>query len=210
MRRSTVLSFNRIHGLDFFVKNRLFIFICVLFATGVAVGVFSRTGSQGIADFSEKLISDFIKARAGVSFFRAFISSVSSALLILIMAFVFGGSLLGFVLVPMLVLFCGFCYGIMSALVCSQFGIKGIAFIAVILIPSCLIFFVCFLFMSRFAVLFSWQIASLTLPKTQPVCLYASFKVYCARLAVSSVFCIVSALVDAMLSRALLRFFDFT
>ncbi len=209
MRRSTVLNLGKIRGLDYFVKNRLSVLMCVLFIAGVCAGVFICSNSTSVMNLAEDLVARFFSARSNVSFFGLLLHSLMCACTVMLVLFLGGGSLMGFISVPLTVVAIGFIYGAVAAQVCINFALKGVAFNAIILIPPCVIFFVCFLLAARYAFVFSTQIARLTLPKTPPAGLYASFKEYSTKFCISLFFCVFAALADALLSSSLLKFFDF-
>ena len=209
MRKSTVVNLGKIYGLDFFVRNRLSVLLCLLFVASVATGVFVCSGGGAIIDLAQKTVARFFNARLNTSFFGVFIHSLMCDCGIMLALFLGGGSLMGFVSVPLTVSAAGFLYGAVAADLCVRFALKGVAFNAVVLMPPCVIFFVCFLSAARYSFVFSTQVARLTLPKTSPSGLYLPFKEYSSKFCVTLFFCVFAALVDAMLSSVLIKFFDF-
>ncbi len=209
MRKSTVVNLGKIHGIDFFVKNRLSVLICLLFVAGVTSGVLVSARNNAFATLTQNIISRFVTARSNSSFFAVFVHSLMADFAAMLVLFLGGGSLMGFIAVPATVASLGFIYGSVVADVCAEFALKGVAFNAVVLMPPAVVFFVCFLSASRHAFTFSTQIARQTMPKASGAGLFLPFKEYCSKFCIALFFCVFSALADAVLSAALLKFFDF-
>ena len=108
--------------------------------------------------------------------------------------------MLGVVLVPVAAVLRGIIYGGVSAFLYSQYTVKGIAFNAVLIIPSAFVFVIALLLASRESVRFSLLIARISLPATPAVNLSYDFKNYCGRYLLISLIALASALTDAVLS----------
>ena len=150
----------------------------------------------------------YLSVRLGKSVFSILISSFLFAASVLVGMFLCGSSMLGVVLSPLAVFFGGFFCGSFCSYLYSQFSLKGIAFNAVIIIPSFIILIVCIIFSACDSVKFSLVLAKLTLPSTYPVNLYLDFKRYCGRYLIFVALCLISGLVDSVLSHSFLKLFD--
>mgnify|MGYP003290554741 CR=1 FL=1 len=209
MKTSRVVNLKEIRFFDFAKKNKIIILLCILFAIGVGLGTFSLNKSNIVNAMSENYLNSYIQKRTDTSFLSVMFSSAISSFLIMLISFVFGASLMGIVTVPLLICWCGFEYGCVSALLYSQYALKGVAFNAIILIPSSVVFLISLLFASRESIAFSLVISKLTLPKSRPTNIYMDFKNYCGRYIFLSFLIIVSALINSILTSSFMKFFDF-
>lgn len=209
MKTSKVVNLKGIHIFEFAFKNKIIILLCILFAIGVGLGTFSFNKSDIVTKGAENYLSNYISKRTDASFFSVMLSSAVSSFTTMLFSFVFGASLMGIVTVPLLICFCGFEYGCLSALLYSQFALKGVAFNAIILIPSSLVFLIALLFAARESIAFSIVISKMTMPKSRPTNIYIDFKNYCGRYIFLSFLIIVSALINSILTSSFIKFFDF-
>ena len=118
----------------------------------------------------------------------------------LLAVFAAGTSVLGVVLVPIAAAVRCVLYGSVSALLYSQYSVKGIAFNAVLIIPTEIIFAVALLLAARESVRFSLGMAKLTLPSASPVNLSADFRSYCSKYILICLLTLLSAIIDAVMS----------
>ena len=208
MRRSTVVNLNRVKFAQFLGKNHLIILLTLMFVFGVAGGSVTIAKSQNILKLSEYFLNIYLSQRTGVSFFSVLFGSFFTSLLTLLFVFVSGASMLGVITVPIWVALRGFLYGTVSSYLYSEYSVRGIAFNAVMVIPSAIVFVISFLLAAKESVKFSVIMAKLTLPRSKPVNLYIDFRNYCARYTFFCVAILISALIDAVLSCSFIKFFQ--
>lgn len=208
MRRSTVVNLNRVKFAQFLGKNHLIILLTLMFVFGVAGGSVTIAKSQNILKLSEYFLNIYLSQRTGVSFFSVLFGSFFTSLLTLLFVFVSGASMLGVITVPIWVALRGFLYGTVSSYLYSEYSVRGIAFNAVMVIPSAVVFVISFLLAAKESVKFSVIMAKLTLPRSKPVNLYIDFRNYCARYTFFCVAILISALIDAVLSCSFIKFFQ--
>ena len=208
MRRSTVVNLNRVKFAQFLGKNHLIILLTLMFVFGVAAGSVTIAKSQNILKLSEYFLNIYLSQRTGVSFFSVLFGSFFTSLLTLLFVFVSGASMLGVITVPIWVALRGFLYGTVSSYLYSEYSVRGIAFNAVMVIPSAVVFVISFLLAAKESVKFSVIMAKLTLPRSKPVNLYIDFRNYCARYTFFCVAILISALIDAVLSCSFIKFFQ--
>lgn len=200
MQKGKVLSLKNFKFMDFVARNNILTILVVLIAGGVAVGIFTQSRFQVLSKYSAGYLERFIALRSGESFVSvAFISFMGSALALLLL-FAAGTSMLGVVLVPLLSALKGVLFGGVSALLYSQYSVKGIAFNAVLIIPSAFILVIAFLLAARESMRFSILIAKISLPGSPSVNLAFDFKNYCGRYLFIALIALASALTDAVLS----------
>ena len=153
-----------------------------------------------ISKYSATYVERFVSLRSGESFLSVALSSFMGSALVLLVIFAAGTSMMGVVLVPFLAVLRGVFYGGVSALLYSEYAVKGIAFNAVLIVPSAFIFVVALLLAARESVRFSLLIAKMSLPGSPSVNLAFDFKNYCGRYLFIALIALASALTDAVLS----------
>lgn len=200
MQKGKVLSLKNFKFMDFVARNNILTILVVLIAGGIAVGIFTQSKIQLLSEYSADYLERFIALRSGESFVSVALSSFMGSALVLLLLFAAGTSMLGVVLVPLLTAVRGMFFGGVSALLYSQYAVKGIAFNAVLIIPSAFVFVIALLLAARESMRFSVLIAKISLPGSPSVNLAFDFKNYCGRYLFIALIVLASALVDAVLS----------
>ena len=174
--------------------------LVVLIIAGVSVGIFTESRIQVLSNYSTTYVERFIALRSGESFLSVVLSSYMSSALVLLVLFAAGTSMLGVILVPFIAALIGLFYGGISALLYSEYSVKGIAFNAVLIVPSAFVFLIALLLAGRESMRFSLLMAKMTLPGSPSVNLAFDFKNYCGRYLFIAFILLASALTDAVLS----------
>ena len=200
MRKGKVLSLKNFKLTEFVTKNNILAVLVVLIVAGVSVGIFTESRIQVLSNYSTTYVERFIALRSGESFLSVALSSFMSSALVLLMLFAAGTSMLGVILVPFIAALIGLFYGGISALLYSEYSVKGIAFNAVLIVPSAFVFLIALLLAGRESMRFSLLMAKMTLPGSPSVNLAFDFKNYCGRYLFIAFILLASALTDAVLS----------
>lgn len=200
MRKGKVLSIKNFKLTEFVTKNNILAVLVVLIIAGVSVGIFTESRIQVLSNYSTTYVERFIALRSGESFLSVALSSFMSSALVLLMLFAAGTSMLGVILVPFIAALIGLFYGGISALLYSEYSVKGIAFNAVLIVPSAFVFLIALLLAGRESMRFSLLMAKMTLPGSPSVNLAFDFKNYCGRYLFIAFILLASALTDAVLS----------
>ena len=200
MRKGKVLSLKNFKLAEFIAKNNVLAALVILITAGIAVGIFTEPKLQMISKYSATYVERFVSLRSGESFLSVALSSFMGSALVLLVIFAAGTSLMGVVIVPFLAVLRGVFYGGVSALLYSEYAVKGIAFNAVLIVPSAFIFVVALLLAARESVRFSLLIAKMSMPGSPSVNLAFDFKNYCGRDLFIALIALASALTDAVLS----------
>lgn len=200
MRKGKVLSLKNFRFAEFVAKNNILAVLVILITAGVAVGIFTESKLQVLSQYSTSYVERFVALRSGESFVSVALSSFMSSALVLLVLFASGTSMLGVVLVPFLAALRGVFYGGVSALLYSEYSVKGIAFNAVLIVPSAFIFVIALMLAARESMRFSLLIAKISLPGSSSVNLAFDFKNYCGRYLFIALIALASALTDAVLS----------
>lgn len=200
MKKGTVLSLKNLKFTDFMAKNNILVILIFLFVLGLAAGTFSGLKIIVLSKYSDDYLKRFISERTNATFFSVTLNSFMGSALTLLLTFAAGTSMLGVILVPTIFLLRGVLYGSVSALLYSEYSVKGIAFNAVLIIPAAIVFIISLILSSRESIKFSLIIAKMTLPGSPSPNLSADFKNYCGRYLFICLLVLASALVDAVLS----------
>lgn len=209
MKRSRVVSLKNIGLTDFFKRNIIILMLCLVFILGVFVGTVCYIKNPVSTNLSRDWFNDYISFRISDSFFSVFINSAIYFLTISISVFACGSSMMGTVLVPSLILYLGFRYGLIASYAYSVYELKGIAFNAIILIPPTVMFLIGLFFASKSSVEFSLIMTKLALPKSAPRNISSDFKIYSGKFVILFFVIFLSSIIDASLCRWLIDFFKF-
>lgn len=200
MKKGTVLSLKNLNFTDFMAKNNILVILVILFVLGLFAGTFSGSKINALSEYSEDYLKRFISERTNAAFVSVTLDSFMGSALTLLLTFAAGTSMLGVILVPAIFLLRGALYGTVSAILYSEYSVKGIAFNAVLIIPAAIIFIIALILASRESIKFSLVISKMTLPGSPSVNLSIDFKNYCGRYLFICLLVLASALVDAVLS----------
>lgn len=201
MKKGTVLSFKPFGGFIGLIKqNSRMIMLASAFCIGLIFGIFAFGKYEFSENISESLLSNYISYRADSGFLKIVLNSFFRSMLYIIAVFSFGASLMGIVTVPVTVAVRGCFYGLVSALLYSQYSLRGIAFHAVFYMPCATVFVIALLLLSLEAIRFSLLLAGQALPGTGVCDISTAFKGYSLKLLLYSLLVLLSAVVDALIS----------
>ena len=138
-------------------------FLISLFAMGLIVGAAcSRGMGDGISDRLDFLFVTNIAKRSGMGGFEIFLSCFVPYFIFIFLIFLFAFSAWGFVAIPLLSAFKGFSVGLSSALVFSLYGVSGIGFYILVVLPGTVLFLFTFIRYARAGFRLSAEYARLT------------------------------------------------
>ncbi len=201
MQLGKVINLNKCGNIiDFFKSNKSVIILLGLFLSGFILGIFSLDTFEGYRDFFAKTVDSFIDIRNNESFFKIFSNSFFGFISYLILFFIAGSSVLGVVFIPFLVFFGGLYFGGIMSFLYSEYALSGVAFSAVMVVPSAVLFGVSIILSAREAIGFSVRLSKLTFPRTVPANLYYDFKNYCGRFIVIFLLVLFSSLTDGLIA----------
>ena len=209
MQKGRVLSLRRFGIGDFFRQNYFLILLCFGFVLGVILGTYLFDDIKFLSEYPENYINNYISLRTSKSFVRVMFSSALSFWSLLFLTFLFGGGFFGVIAVPMIIILKGFFCGGITAYLYSEYALKGIAFNAVVYIPSTIIFIIVLIIAAREAIRFSLKLTGLTLNNSIPFSLCEDFKDYGIKYIIFAVTAFLSALIDACLSASVIKYFTF-
>ena len=201
MRVGKIIDFNKFRKILCKVKanGKLVVFVLV-FSAGFLAGVL---GFKDIS-FSKKLFDFlaeyFCKARENEAFLTVAVNSFLNLLLLLVITFSSGTSMLGLVFIPISVFSTGFMFGIFGAGLYSAFAYKGVAFFAVLVVPWAVISVISVILSAIEAFDFSLLLTRVIGLKEKCEDISAYFKDYCIKHGLLCIFIALAAIIDGMLS----------
>ena len=210
MRRTTVVRLRGLRFVDAVNQNNTLLLMLLVSLLGILVGALKvkNGGSDYFSALSERLIS-YISARDGTGFISMFFSAAGIWFPFVIAAFLSGTSLAGMAIVPIIVAYYGYTYGIFAGYLYAAHSITGIGFCLLIILPARAISIFALMLAGRESFGFSIMMAKLTLPSYQSSRAYSDFRNYCLRYLFILIILTVSTLVDCLFSASFIRFFGF-
>lgn len=209
MRRGIIVNLKRFKFLDYVTHNKIFILLCVLFVTGLTLGAIFVSKNSWLSKNVQMLFKGFVSVHIKDNFFKKFFICITHYLIILVIYFLSGASMLGIAVTPFVTLWQGILTGGIISFLYSALGLSGIAFNAIILIPPLSVFSVCCFFAANRAIDFSFNIAKLTMPKSRPTNLHDTFKNYCGRYLIFVGVTVICVLLEIILNLLFLKHFKF-
>lgn len=207
-----ILVNNKTKGIQkIFIQNKAFIILSSFLLFGIFIGAISSENfSSTTFDKINNIFLSNICVRESSSIIHIFVLSLSSSFLFILVAFFMGLSMWGCILVPLVPLIRGFCLGISQSYIFSTYGLKGLAFQILILLPGVFISSVSILLMSREAMRLSHNFSNFMLfGRREPFGKLSDIKMYLLRTGCVLTISVFSSVVDIILNMLFLRFFHF-
>ncbi len=209
MRNSAIFNLNRNKFFDSFKKNKFIIFTLAAYVTGIIIGILWLKNSKAVTDIAATDFNSYVSLRIGGTFPSIFYDSFISFLPICLVFFLCGTSVVGIILIPILICYCGFDYGICTGYLYSNYLLQGIAFNSLILIPCTVIAVLGYLLLSRESFYFSLQLLRVTMPNSKNPNIYSGFKGYCKKFFFLMLIFVGASLLDALLTYSFITYFAF-
>lgn len=209
MKKGIILNLKQLKLLDYVAVNKIFIFLCAVFILGIFIGTARFDSGNFLSQSSEKLFSSFTKLHTEYKLITRFFICFSRYIFILILYFISGASMLGIAITPFITFWQGIFTGGITSHLYATYKLSGISFNAIVFVPPIAIFAVCSFFAAKYAIDFSLSIAKLTLPRSRPVSLYNTFKIYCTKSLIFIAIAILCTVCEIILNILFLKFFNF-
>ena len=209
MKKGRVLNLSQLKFTTYLLENKVLLIALFVFLIGIIFGITAVRKNNLFSNFTTEFLESYILLRESSGFFKVFFNSFFTYIIILLLFFIFGTSMFGVVTAPIILWFCGMLFGSITSHLYSEYALKGIAFNAVIFIPSTIIFAVLLLFACKESVNFSLKISSITFSNNSSFNLSNLFKKFIIMFLIFVGVCIVSAALDTVLSLSFIKYFDF-
>lgn len=209
MKRTNRYRRERKMILEMLGENRRAVGLLALFALGVAWGCAAvKNGSEAFGVDLKTLFSAFVAARLQHSFFASLLSAMLPSLLLASAVFLSGLSPVGLPAAAVVPLFRGVGLGVVSGCLYQSFGLKGIAYCALVIYPHSVFSVTALVFCCLEAAEMSMRFAAVFRGEVG-VSLSSEFKLYLARFAVFLCMVFFACVLDVFLSKAFSGFFRF-
>ncbi len=184
----------------------IFIIFCFLlgFLTGVLFFKFKNTGGTFYSENFSRIYSGF---KSG--FWKVFINSAIEIFPFAAGIFLSGTCMIGAVLVPSVMIIRGAWISLTMSYTYCNFGLTGIVFNLLILIPAYIISTIAMSLSARESLGFSMSLAKLALPGSSSPKIEQDFKMYCLRQLFILLFFVISCFVQSVMSISFIQFFNF-
>lgn len=201
----------KIFILNLFRQNKTFVLLSVIFLFGIFIGAISGENIDNKTfENINKLFLSNIEARGTNSFLYIFVSSLSSSFIFILLAFFMGLSMWGCILLPILPFFKGFCLGISQNYLYCSYGIKGLGFQLLVLLPGIFISVIALLLMSREAMRLSHNFSTFMLFGTrEPFGRRDDIKMYLLRTGCVLIISVFASIIDTVFNMLFLNIFHF-
>ena len=177
---SSKISKNKTSVLEAINQNNSLIIMVFCLILGFFAGVLIfKAQNTSAGYYSKEFINLYNKLNSG--FLTAIFNSVLDQFPFAAAVFLSGTCMVGANLVPAVVAVRGAAFGVIMGYAYSSYGLAGIVFNSLILIPSAVIVAVALILSSREALGFSLSLARLALPETKKPRIEQDFKLYCMR-----------------------------
>ena len=203
-------------------KNRMLTFDIKRFAPHLPIYAFAFVLVIGILfgcvvvnkyEVLTQSCNDFLKEYCEIRTNEYTFAKVYSSLLLWLptyfVMFLLGVSAIGCVTSICILGYMGFCYGCISGYLYSTFGLVGIVYSALVLVPSALLFLFGLIILSRESFRFSYLICNACIKNNKPQNLYSVFRQYCYKSCGLLLCPLVSVIFDIGISSIFLNYFSF-
>lgn len=209
MTKSRVFKVQRFRFIDFLGRNNVMLFLTGIMIIGMLSGCLIFGGGDSISDFASDWFFTFLNIRRKTGFFNVLISVLWSYLPFQLACYFCGTSVVGSVITPFVVALKGFFLGLLTSFVFSEYGLLGIAFNGLIVIPASIVCAVAMLLSAKEALAFSFALFKLSLPTGETHQFYNDFKKYSFRNLTYLLILFVASFIDAAISCAAIKLFEF-
>ena len=194
----------------FFVNNKLFTALLIIFLLGAILGnlVFKNASESFFKKISDLITCNF-EVRSSGSLFNIFSESIFSSFIFILVIFSIGVSAFGLTLVPLIVFFKGYCTGIFQGYLWSSFGLKGLIFFILVILPGLFVSILAILLMAKEAIKMSNIFSNMLLNIKTWQSDEKYVKSYLTKTGCIVILVLMSAFIDALSNFLLFRFFSF-
>lgn len=208
MKRTSTISKNARIYLETLKNNCKLILLVFSLILGLVCGaLITKNASQTILDKISFIVEKFVIARASQPALKTFLSSLFSSSLYLMAAFLTGMCVCGTPLIPLIPFVRGLGLGLSMGYLYTYQGLKGVAFSALLIVPSALISSISLIIACHEGMRLSGILFSCTTKDGPPIKLWADMKKYSIRFAACAILLCFGSLVDTLFVSAFSKFF---
>ena len=209
MQKGTVINLGQFKTIIVFLKkNWTVLSLTLFFLIGLTLGSVLIKSNDSFFKIALNYSDNFLDVRYNESFMKIFFDSFVLSVAFNLAVIIFGTSVIGITIVPLIISFRGFYFGTLTGVIYSNMALNGIIINALVIIPSAVISVVFLIISGREAMRFSSMIINITLPNSQPKNLSPAFSSFIKKSLLTVLPIIFSSLLEAWLSQKTMTFFD--
>lgn len=179
-----------------FYRNEIFLLLTALFFIGILLGsCLIRSNGSSWQIFIEQIVSGFSSARGTQAFLSSFLQSLTGGIAFLLAIFLCGFCAVGQPLICLIILFRGMGYGLTAGGVYRICGVGGMGYVALALLPNCVLTALILLRAGQSAFRFSTGLYGAMKGSGK-----MSSRPYCLEFSFFAVFMLAAALIDSVCS----------
>ena len=209
MQKGRVVNLSHLNKVFSFLHiNCYIITLTVMCVSGIALGIFGTKFNDRFLDLFKSYTESYLALRSEGTFLRIFSDSLLLNFTFSLLIFIFGASVTGITLSPILVLIRSLLFGALSGVIYTDYSLKGIALNALILIPPTVVAMIFIILSAKESMKLSLVLIRQTLPETKPKNLSFDFRRFCVKNLILFIPIIISSILDGWLSIKLISFFE--
>lgn len=205
MKKAKVVHLGNSKVISILRSNIIIVIFAFIFTLGLLVGCLMEIN----LDINNILLIDnFINIRSNTSFFVLFFASFLLSFIFLFSVYLFGTSLLGLAFIPFIILIRGLFFGILLSQLYNQYGITGIVYNLLTIIPGAIISIIVLISGCINCINLSYSLGKIVISDGQTL-KRIDIKKYCLSFCLLCFLTLVSALFETFMSYVFRNFFEF-
>ena len=195
---------------SFFIDNKLIILLSIILLSGMMIGSKSvnTITDEDLKKLNFLFITNF-KERNFQSNYMIFVSSFSSIFLFTILIILTSLSIMGFIFIPIIIFFRGMGLGITAGYLYALYGLKGIGYHLLILLPGIFISSLAIIIISVRGIYFSNKLLKKVTPRPYEESLWPYLLIYLKSTSKNILILSLSSLLDTLTMMLFSKFFIF-
>lgn len=203
----------RIHSFSikrFFSFYGIQFFFMLDFILGIVLGSLSlKSASSDTLNALDFLFVTNLENRLSLTAFEVFYASFASDFVFVFAVFLLNFACWGVFVLPLICAFKGFGVGISSAYMFTKFGVTGIGFYILVILPGTVMFLLCFITALKEAFIGSFNLLKAYFPSSRDGLLHRYVKTYLYRNFVILLFVVLAAIIDMIFWVIFANMFNF-
>ncbi len=206
----TTLNFKPSRSFKFTKTDLIVLFVLLSFLVGYTIGIslICRDNSV-ICNFAQRMFQKMNSIQNGSTFWYRTLMAIISFCPYIVIAYMFGTSILGCAVLPSVCTTKGFFDGILVAYIYQNYSLSGMGYTVLILAPFLVLSTFLLILACRESVCFSSRILMNTLPRGTSYNLSGDFKLYSFRYIFLLILSIVVSIFNSILSAIFVSYFNF-
>ncbi len=196
--------------ISFIINHKAYSWLIFSILLGIMFGTISeRTASDTVIEGLDSLFLNNFYIRLEQPFYYTFIISLTSSFIFIFILIMLGVCAFGSVFIPIIPFIRGFSMGLVSGYIYSTYGLKGILFYLIVVLPGALISAIAIILEAKESFDFSRLLFLKITSKSSSEKIESNFKIYLLRTGYIFVILAISSITDSLLSILISGHFKF-